>query len=61
MYTVRLGPDALNKTKLNLNTQKVEGFNRSLRRSLPKNFTFTKNFEGRVKAAVHSVNLDAYL
>ncbi|CAG2207354.1 unnamed protein product [Mytilus edulis] len=53
----RLGPDALNKTKLNLNTQKVEGFNRSLRRSLPKNVTFTKNFEGRVHAAVHSVNL----
>ncbi|CAC5398506.1 unnamed protein product [Mytilus coruscus] len=53
----RLGPDALNRTKLNLNTQKVEGFNRSLRRSLPKNVTFTKNFEGRVHAAVHSVNL----
>ncbi len=53
----RLGPSALNKTRLNLNTQKVEGFNRCLRRSLPKNVTFTKNFEGRVHAAVHSVNL----
>ncbi|CAC5362919.1 unnamed protein product [Mytilus coruscus] len=52
-----LGPDALNKTKLNLNTQKVEGLNRNLRRSLPKNVTVTKNFEGRVHAAVHSVNL----
>ena len=55
----RLGPKAVEKTKLNLNTQKVEGFNRSLRRSLPKNVTFTKNFEGRVHAAVHSVNLGA--
>lgn len=53
----RLGPKALKQTRLNMNTQKVEGFNRSLRRSLPKNVTFTKNFEGRVHAAVHSVNL----
>ena len=53
----RLGPNALKKTRLNLNTQKVEGFNRCLRRSLPKNVTYTKNFEGRVHSAVHSVNL----
>ena len=53
----RLSPSALKKTRLNLNTQKVEGFNRSLRRSLPKNVTYTKNFEGRVHSAIHSVNL----
>lgn len=53
----RLSPQALKKTKKNLNTQKVEGFNRSLRRSLPRNVTYTKNFEGRVHAAIHSVNL----
>ena len=47
----RLGPKALKQTRLNLNMQKC------LRRSLPKNVTFTKNFEGRVHAAVHSVNL----
>ncbi|CAG2254295.1 unnamed protein product [Mytilus edulis] len=53
----RLSPSALKKTRLILNTQKVEGFNRSLHRSLPKNVTYTKNFEGRVHSAIHSVNL----
>lgn len=52
----RLSPSALKKTILNANTQKVEGFNRSLRRSLPKNVTFSRNFEGRAHAAAYCVN-----
>ncbi len=53
----RLGPSMLEKTKMNMNTNFVEGFNRSLRRSLPSNVTFKRNVTGRAHAAVHSVNL----
>lgn len=52
----RLSDDMLQLTRLNTNSQKVEGFNRSLRRSLPKNVTFSRNFSGRAHAAAHSVN-----
>ena len=34
----------------------VEGFNRSLRRSIPLNVTFKKNVGGCAHSAVHSVN-----
>lgn len=52
----RLSSSALNKTLVNANTQKVEGFNRCLRRSLPKNITFSRNFHGRAHAAAFCVN-----
>ncbi|XP_045185911.1 uncharacterized protein LOC123543910 [Mercenaria mercenaria] len=52
----RLGEDMLMKTRLNSNTQKVEGTNRAIKRSLPKNVTFTRNFPGRLNSAIHSVN-----
>ncbi|CAC5371163.1 unnamed protein product [Mytilus coruscus] len=52
----RLGSKVLDKTRLNMNTNFVEGFNRSLRRSLPSNVTFKKNMSGRAHAAAHSVN-----
>lgn len=52
----RLGPKTLGKTRLATNTQKVEATNRAIRRSLPKNVTYTRNFEGRAHAAIHSVN-----
>ena len=52
----RLSDDMLQLTRLNTNTQKVEAFNRSLKRSLPKNNTFSRNFAGRAHSAVHSVN-----
>lgn len=52
----RLDRHVLDKTALNTNTQKVEGVNRSHRRSNPKNVTFSKNFEARAHCAVHSVN-----
>lgn len=52
----RLAPKTLTKTRLGTNTQKVEATNRSLRRSLPKNVTYTTNFTGRAHAAIHSVN-----
>ena len=52
----RLGQDMLEKTKMNTNTQKCEGSNRSMRRSLPKNVTFSRNFSGRSHSAAHNIN-----
>lgn len=52
----KLGPKILTKTRLGTNTQKVEATNRCLRRSLPKNVTYTTNFVGRAHAAIHSIN-----
>lgn len=52
----RLSDSTLQYTKLNSNTQKVEATNRSLKRSLPKNSTFSRNFTGRAHSAIHSVN-----
>ena len=52
----RLSPAVLAKTIKNSNSQKVESFNRTLRRSLPRNVTFTRNFSGRAHSAVHSSN-----
>ena len=46
----------LQKTRLNLNTQKVEGTNRAIKRSLPKGVTFSRNYPGRAHSAIHSVN-----
>lgn len=56
MINKRLGPKELDKTRLNMNTNFIEGFNRSLRRSLPSNVTYKRNVSGRAHAAVHSVN-----
>ena len=52
----RLGPAILERTKMNTNTQKVEATNRSMRRSLPKHLTFSKNFPGRAHSAAHNIN-----
>lgn len=52
----RLSPAVLDKTIKNSNSQKVESFNRTLRRSLPRNITFTRNFSGRAHSAAHSSN-----
>ena len=52
----RLGPQILEKTKLNTNTQKVESVNQTIRRSLPKRLTFPRCFPGRAHSAVFSVN-----
>ena len=52
----RLSPVSLSRTIFNANTQKVESFNRSLRRSLPRNVTFSRNFTGRVHAAAYALN-----
>jgi hypothetical protein len=54
---LRLGPRAVEKTYLNLNTQKTEAVNKSLKNSLPRNRTFSRNFPGRAHSAIHSVNL----
>ena len=52
----RLGQDMLEKTKMNTNTQKVEASNRSMRRSIPKSVTFSRNFPGRSHSAAHNIN-----
>ena len=52
----RLGDDALAMTYLNSNTQKVEGTNRAIKRSVPNNVTFSRNYEARVHCAINSVN-----
>lgn len=52
----RLGQKIIDKTRLNMNTNFVEGFNRSIRRSLPSNVTYKRNFTGRLHSAAHSVN-----
>ena len=46
----------LEKTKMNTKIQKCEGTNRSMRRSLPKNVTFSGIFSGRSHSAAHSIN-----
>ena len=52
----RLGPEILEKTQKNTNTQKVEATNRSSRRSLPKHLTFLRNFPGGAHNAAHNIN-----
>lgn len=52
----RLGEDMLNKTRLNSNTQKVEGTNRAIKKCLPNNTTFPHNCSGRFFSAIHAVN-----
>ena len=39
-----------------IRAQKCEATNRCLRRSLPKNTTFGRNFSGRALSAIHSIN-----
>lgn len=56
LISIRLGKDALSKTRLNTSTQKSEAVNRTLSRSNPKNVTFKRTFEGRIHSAVHLLN-----
>ena len=52
----RLGQSILNKTKYLLNTQKCEAANRAITSTVPRHMTFSRNYEARVHAAIHSVN-----
>ena len=52
----RLGVTMLKKTKYLLTTQKCEAVNRAITSTAPKNVTFSRNYAGRVHAAVHGVN-----
>ena len=54
--TYRLNDLRVEQTKLNSNSQKVESANRVLRRSVPTNVTYARNFDGRSHSAVHSLN-----
>jgi hypothetical protein len=53
---LRLGKNAVLKTKLNTNTQKVESVNRAYTRTNPKQVTFYRNFKGRIHSAAHMLN-----
>lgn len=49
---VRLGPDAVEKTFLNTNSQRNEAVNRIASKTIPKTHTFSRNLAGRANAAV---------
>ena len=53
---LRLGQQVWRKIKYCQNTNKVEGVNRGITSTNPKNLTCSRNYEGRVHAAIHSVN-----
>ena len=53
----RLGPQAIDLTHKNSNTQKSESFNRKLNKSYPKCSTFIRSYRGRVGAAILDNNL----
>ena len=55
---IRLGIGELQKTKLNLNTNKNAAANRGLSASLPKNVIFSRNCTFRAYAAMHRMNYE---
>ena len=52
----QLGDDIVSLTCPNTNTQKLEGTNRAIKRYLPKDKTFSRNYEAHAHSALHSVN-----
>ena len=56
MTEYRLGDETVQLTRLNTNTQKVEGTNRASKRSLPKDKTFSRNFQSHAHSA-HTLSI----
>ena len=54
--TYRICESRIEKTVLDSNSQKAEATNRVIRRSVPTNVTYTRNFDGRSHSAVHNLN-----
>ena len=52
----RLGSHVLPRVRHLLTTQKTEAVNKAISNTVPRNSTFTKNYSGRVHAAVMAVN-----
>lgn len=52
----RFCPDMMAKTYKNATSNKCEGCNRAIVKSLPKHLTFSRVCNGRASAAIHSVN-----
>ena len=52
----RLGSHVLPRVRHLLTTQKTEAVNRAISNTVPRNSTFSKNYSGRVHAAVMAVN-----
>ena len=48
--------DAVQRLRLNTNTQKCEAVNRSISVSLPKNMNYSKHFEARVHSTIYKLN-----
>ena len=53
---MKLSCDAVQRLRLNTNTQKCEAVNRSISVSLPKNVNYSRNFEARVHSTIHRLN-----
>lgn len=53
---MKLSEQALERLKLNTDTQKCEAINRSLSVSLPKNVNYARNLAGRASSTIHRLN-----
>jgi len=53
---MRLGSAAIEKSKLNSNSQKAEATNRAFSRTNPKTVTMARNMPARIHSAVSIVN-----
>lgn len=53
---IRLSDAAVDKTFMNTTQNKCEAANRGVIKAVPKHITFSRNYHGRVHAAVHSMN-----
>jgi hypothetical protein len=56
IISMRLGRDAIIKTRRNSSTQKTEAVHRSYSSTNPKSITCSRNFPGRIHTAVHKLN-----
>jgi hypothetical protein len=53
----KLGENAVDSQRHNATTNRCEASHRTTQRSLPKNNTFARNFNGRAHSAMHSMSL----
>ena len=56
LISIMLGLNAINATRFNTSTQKVESVNRAYSRTNPKNVTWSRNVHGRIHTAAHMLN-----
>ena len=56
VISIRFGKTAVERTSNNCTQNKCESTNRSMKRGLPSQLTFKKNFSARAHVAVHALN-----